>query len=258
MNRMKFKGENWTGEERRVPLLHMPSYLIRKSLVTSLEQAFSLGVQNGDVVIDIGCGEKPYYPIVTNKLKAYIGIDLVPSVPVDIVSVGERLPLCSTCADVIVSFQVLEHVKDPANVLREVGRVLRKGGTVILSVPCIYVYHPTPGDYWRWTPAGFKLFLEKEGFEVLKMWANGGLITAISVPILIQVARIAKKVERRRILRPLAIFPRFSIIVTNWIVNILERSFPQISDLETPNTMPANILVLARKPVDGFSTADIL
>lgn len=190
---MKNSIENWTGEERRVPHRYMPSYLIRKSLAVALEEAFRLAVRDGDVIVDVGCGVKPYYPLITDKLKTYIGIDLGPSSLVDIVSTGECLPLCSACADVVVSFQVLEHVRNPSGVLKEIARVLSENGIVILSVPCIYIYHPTPGDYWRWTPAGFKLFMEIHGFEVLKMWSNGGLMTAITVPILIQIARIAKK-----------------------------------------------------------------
>ncbi len=240
---------NWPGEERRNPVMYMPSYWIRKSLAVTISQAFDLGVTEKTVLIDIGCGQKPFYPLVAGRLKTYIGVDLARRFPVDVVSFGEHLPLCSACADVIVSFQVLEHMQDPPAVLREMFRVLHRDGNVILSVPCIYVYHPTPGDYWRWTPAGFQLLLEQHGFEILEMWANGGLITAISVPMLIQVGSLAGKLSRRKVLRPLASLLRGSILISNWLIHLVEQMFPRFSDLKTYNSLPANILVLARKRI---------
>jgi 2-polyprenyl-3-methyl-5-hydroxy-6-metoxy-1,4-benzoquinol methylase len=46
---------------------------------------------------------------------------------------GEDIPLPSGSVDVIVSLQVLEHVKDPGKVLSEAWRVLRPGGAMYLA-----------------------------------------------------------------------------------------------------------------------------
>lgn len=43
-------------------------------------------------------------------------------------AVGERLPLASNSIDLVVSLQVLEHVQNPAQVVKEVYRVLKPGG----------------------------------------------------------------------------------------------------------------------------------
>jgi 2-polyprenyl-3-methyl-5-hydroxy-6-metoxy-1,4-benzoquinol methylase len=45
----------------------------------------------------------------------------------------ERLPLDDAEFDVVVSIQVLEHLLDPAAGVRELGRVLRPGGTLLLT-----------------------------------------------------------------------------------------------------------------------------
>ena len=57
----------------------------------------------------------------------------------------------TTSFDAVLSTQVLEHVADPGALPAERFRVLRPGGRLLLSTHGIFVYHPDPDDYWRWT-----------------------------------------------------------------------------------------------------------
>ena len=50
-------------------------------------------------------------------------------------AVGELLPFCDETFDVVCSFQVLEHVRDPAAVLAETRRVLKPGGYFVHVFP---------------------------------------------------------------------------------------------------------------------------
>jgi SAM-dependent methyltransferase len=49
------------------------------------------------------------------------------------------LPVDDGAADVVVSFETIEHVPDPAALLREFHRLLRRGGCLVGSVPNLWI-----------------------------------------------------------------------------------------------------------------------
>lgn len=60
---------------------------------------------------------------------------------------GARLPIASTSIDVILSYEVLEHVPDESAALHELHRVLRPQGRLIISVPNKWWVFETHGAY---------------------------------------------------------------------------------------------------------------
>ena len=54
------------------------------------------------------------------------------------------------------SFDTLEHVADPPAFCRNLLRVVKPGGYVYLQTVFSYVYHPSPEDYFRFSPAGLR------------------------------------------------------------------------------------------------------
>lgn len=70
------------------------------------------------------------------------------------------LPLADNSVDCYVCNAVLEHVLDPQLAVSELLRTLRLGGQIWTEVPFLQYYHPTPGDYYRWTAEGFRLLLK--------------------------------------------------------------------------------------------------
>jgi SAM-dependent methyltransferase len=62
---------------------------------------------------------------------------------------GERLPYPDASFDLILSHEVLEHVADDAQAVREMVRVIRPGGRMVIFVPNRGYPFETHGIYWR-------------------------------------------------------------------------------------------------------------
>jgi len=69
--------------------------------------------------------------------------------------------------DIVISGQVIEHVKKPWKWLPELARVTRKGGLVITINPVSWIYHEAPVDCWRIYPEGMKALYEDASLTVL-------------------------------------------------------------------------------------------
>ncbi|MCX7914757.1 MAG: class I SAM-dependent methyltransferase [Verrucomicrobiae bacterium] len=71
------------------------------------------------------------------------------------------LGLRSGSLDGILCSEVLEHVADFPAALREMARVLKPGGRLLITCPFLYPLHG-PQDYWRFTPQAFEYLLAKD------------------------------------------------------------------------------------------------
>jgi SAM-dependent methyltransferase len=76
-------------------------------------------------------------------------------------------------ADVVICEQVLEHVEDPAIAMSTLQRLVRPGGTVLVSTPFLLRIHRHPIDCWRFTPHGLSLLMQRSGFENVNVWSWG-------------------------------------------------------------------------------------
>jgi len=139
------------------------------------------GIQSGSTLLDIGCHDRWPEKYVKDP-EIYVGLDypvLQASGYKSRVSVwadGHWLPFSTGCFDVVLLLDVLEHVKDDGVVMREVARVLKSGGKLILQMPFLYPVHDYPDDYRRYTEEGLKLLLEDEEFEVFSVDSRGSPI----------------------------------------------------------------------------------
>lgn len=99
-------------------------------------------IRHNSVVVDIGCGHTPHF---LNRLERFIkkGTGLDRSVVegergnIRLISteLNKQIPVRSNSADHVTLIAVLEHLKNPRELLGEVLRLLRPGGILLLTTP---------------------------------------------------------------------------------------------------------------------------
>lgn len=147
----------------------------------------------GDTVLDYGCADAPYRGLLPRGAR-YVGADLGgnPRADVELRHDG-TLPLDDASVDVVLSTQVLEHVADPALYLAECARVLRPGGSLVLTTHGIMYLHRDPVDYWRWTGDGLDKVVTEAGLEVRE---RAGVLGLVAAGLMLVQTGIARRLPR--------------------------------------------------------------
>ncbi len=124
----------------------------------------------GAVILNLGSGR-------TNFGARVVNLDIGPFRHVDVVAVGEQLPVQDASLDGVVTQGVLEHVPDLPATLAEIDRVLRPGGLVYHEAPFIQGYHASPNDFRRFTAVGMRELAP--GYEILEQGVAVGPSSAL-------------------------------------------------------------------------------
>lgn len=152
--------------------LKHPLFLQNYFLINDIKK-FLQSFKNNSVIVDIGCGTKPYLEFV-DKSSQYIGVDIdSENENVDIVSSVYDIDLPSDMADYVVSFQVMEHLEEPSLMLNEAYRILKPNGELYLTFPMSEELHEEPYDFFRYTEHGIRHLLKKAGFNDIEIMRQG-------------------------------------------------------------------------------------
>ncbi len=91
----------------------------------------------------------------------YTGVDFRDGPNVDQVMNAHKLKFPASTFDIVVSTELLEHDDEFWTSLKEMGRVLKKGGHLILTTRGNgFKLHSHPDDYWRFMPSARARLLE--------------------------------------------------------------------------------------------------
>ena len=132
----------------------------------------------GGRLLDMGCGDLPYRDLFAPYVDRYVAMDLGRSrySGGGVSAWGDALclPFASESFETVLCNQVLEHVAEPQKLLEEAARVLKPGGSLVLTAPHIWGVHEPPEDYYRFTPYGLSYLARRAGLQVLDVQALAG------------------------------------------------------------------------------------
>jgi len=111
----------------------------------------------------------------------------------DIVSDITSIPVADANFDAVMCTEVLEHVPDPVAALKELNRVLRKDGYLLITVPFASLTHFAPYHF----ASGLSRFffehhLGQMGYEILELKHNGNYFEFLAQEVR-RVKRVAKQ-----------------------------------------------------------------
>src|SRR5919108_4065831 len=154
-------------------------WLVTRSLARAIAH---VGHHAHGRILDVGCGDKRFADYCSQHATRYIGLDYPTtfygkSENVQVFGTALCLPFQDGSFDTVVSFEVLEHVTDPRQMVAELQRVLRPGGRIILTTPFLWGEHCQPHDYFRFTLYGLKRLFEDTGLDVVHQERANGFWT---------------------------------------------------------------------------------
>lgn len=182
------------------PPIWQHDYHVLTRLYQTLRNIIKTRVNRSDklAILDYGCGTSPYQNLFTQMNSKYVRVDIDRTIDADIVvSEDKKIPLQNNSQDVILSTQVLEHIKNPHFYLKECKRLLKKNGLLIISTHGLWPYHAFPSDYNRWTKTGLEEKVRTLGFKLVKSYSILGPFAAV---IQFEMLLIAERMIRLKIL----------------------------------------------------------
>lgn len=180
-------------------------------------------------VLDFGCGAGGVVSRIEAKRRLGIEIgeaaaELARAQGIEVFSRLEDVP--DQSVDVVISFHALEHVERPLDMLREIGRVVRRDGTIRLIVPGELATDPAQAA-WRpnhdrhlftWTPLLFGNLAFQCGYEAIR-------------------TRLEPMPTGSRLVRALAPIPALSR-AAHWRLSKRQNALNVILDAKPPQAAP--------------------
>jgi SAM-dependent methyltransferase len=194
-------------------------------------------------VLDLGCGVRPFEQDILQFADRYVGVDwsqTLHGLKADVVAdLNRPLPFADASIDHVVSFEVLEHLAEPAVMLAEAARVLRSQGQLTLSHPFQWWVHESPWDYQRFTRYGLDHQLRKAGFADIQVTETSGFWSMWLLKLNYQMTRLPRGPSWVRKMMRVMLIPVWW--TTQWIGIGLDQAWKEPRET-------AGYFVVATKP----------
>ena len=226
---------------RRRPQPTQWDYLHLRRLLEDLESFFRSLPPDVVDVLDVWCGARPYDDLLPDQTRC-TGLDIDDMYGVADVVSTDYLPFEDESFDLVMSIEAFHYVPDPHAAAREISRVLRPGGIVLITVPHVFDYDPGTLE---------RRFTEQELRRIFADWdevrvkENGGRAVVWAAVTARLLQRYQRARERAEVSVRAPLF-RAGYRTINLVGRALERLEARISD--DPLTLPMNLMLTARKP----------
>jgi SAM-dependent methyltransferase len=182
-------------------IINFSAYLRDEWFANKASSIFS-----GAMVLDAGAGQGRYKPLLSHAryhaqdFAQYEGESKGPLqeswdyAPLDYVCDITKIPVDSATFDVVICTEVIEHVPDPISALKELSRVTKIGGRLLLTAPLGSGVHQDPYHFYGgFSPSFYRKYLVEFGYEIEELKPVGGLMKHVAQ----EIYRAASIIEER-------------------------------------------------------------
>lgn len=149
------------------------------SMLRQAEHAALSKIVLSGSVLDVGGSKKSAYPSLMQGSYTLTTVNIDPKALPDITADLERpLPLPAAGYDVALLINVLEHIYEYRQLLRECVRVLKPDGRMVIVMPFLFPVHPSPRDFWRFTHEALRRECEEAGLQKITIEPLGSGVLA--------------------------------------------------------------------------------
>ncbi len=132
----------------------------------------------GDL-LDCSCGQVPYYGIYKKNTSSVTCIDWESTHGENpyldkVVDLNEAIPFPDNSFDSVLLTDVIAHIYKPHDLFKEISRILRPGGHLLVMTPFFYWISEPPYEYFRYTEYALSRMSEDNKMSVVSLEPYGG------------------------------------------------------------------------------------
>jgi SAM-dependent methyltransferase len=224
---------------RRRPSLTQFDYLHVRYLVRDLRETLA-SLEDVRDVLDVWCGSRPYEDLLPAVARC-VGLDVEenPYGVADVVS-DELLPFPDGSFDLVLCIEAFQWVPDPPHAAAEFRRVLRPGGTALVTLPFAFEYDRRIPES-RYTEHELRALFE--GWDDVGVRENGGRAVTWTVLTASMLAGLEQRLPA--LARPLFASAFAVLNAFGLVAGTLEERWSG-----GHATLPMNLMLTARRPRD--------
>lgn len=140
------------------------------------------------VCLDVGGGQGELRNMVAANGFRYVNLDIAPGAGVDVVADAHAMPIASESVELVITTNALEHMVNAWDVTREMFRVMKAGGRLVILVPFLHPFHGD--DVARYSAHGLRKLLSPLLIESLEVPSHVMTIIGVSIGVVFWKLRL--------------------------------------------------------------------